>query len=701
MKKKEGAGYSWHHWLFMLLLMAVLPLVYTDAVLDPVLVPRMIFLSIVLIPWLLYLLSKVIHQKINLEILNSTIFRIYLGFVLLSGVSIIKSINPGDGIWEWMKACTFFIFFVSTVLLFQQAKKPETTIFRFIALFSAIILLPGIYQLAEILQQGTFDHQSSYFITSVFAHRNIFAQALFYTVPLLGMLIYFNKGIWRILGLIFLVLSLALITILMVKSVWLALLVSVLFTMPLLFIFRKKLGIGISQLKKILVFIFIAVLIVIASIAIFSRFNTTEVFKKQGQAMQDFSYGSALERIHLWEKSLEMFKDNPIVGIGLSNWKIELPNYGTSDMRSAEGEIIYQRPHNDFLWILAERGILTLIFYLLIFAITAWYLIRIIAKSKNRDDQYFALFAWFFLVGYGIFASMSFPLERPISSALLNLVFAFVLIKYQKIESKNQKPKKSMIVLFLTLGLIILIVTSYIGVQRFKGEYHTRKGLVLREQQKWQPMIDEMHQASSFFYTLDPTSTPVKWCSGLGYYNLGEMDRAFADLSDAYHANPYHIHVLNNLATIYGIQKKDTEAIELYKEAMRISSDFSDAAANLSVMYFNIGNSDTAYQIIRNNKIVAQHVNYKTITVTIIYDIIEKMKTNIDDRDMLIAIDRIRNSNEWMLKVHEQSVHDDVPLRKQIIIETVYLMSAIDQSIDSSRTDYLNKKYLDRFKELN
>jgi tetratricopeptide (TPR) repeat protein len=278
---------------------------------------------------------------------------------------------------------------------------------------------------------------------------------------------------------------------------------------------------------------------------------------------------------------------------------------------------------------------------------------------------------------------------------------AFALIKYQDLASIKQKPGKTTIILFLTLGLGVLFATSYIGVQRFKGEYHTRKGLVLREQQKWLPMIDEMHHAHSFFYALDPTATPVKWYSGLGYYNMGEMDKAFADLSEAHHANPFHIHVINNLATIYGIRHKDAQAIELYKEAMRISPDFPDAVANLCVMYFNAGNSDTAYQIISANKIVVQHINYEKILTAIIYDIIEKMKTDIDDRDMLVAIDRIRNSNEWMIKVHKQSVHDALPLRKLIIKETTYLMSVIDQSIDSSRADYLRKKYLERFCSLN
>mgnify|MGYP001265377981 CR=1 FL=1 len=46
-------------------------------------------------------------------------------------------------------------------------------------------------------------------------------------------------------------------------------------------------------------------------------------------------------------------------------------------MRSDSGNVFFQRPHNDYLWILTETGILGLIGYMMIFIILINYAVRI------------------------------------------------------------------------------------------------------------------------------------------------------------------------------------------------------------------------------------------------------------------------------------------------------------------------------------
>jgi tetratricopeptide (TPR) repeat protein len=447
--------------------------------------------------------------------------------------------------------------------------------------------------------------------------------------------------------------------------------------------------------RKLMMWAFAGLIVVMISLAFYSRFGNVRVFKQQTHVIQNIQYGSALERLQLWEKSWEMFKDSPLVGAGKGNWRIYLPDYGASGMRSAGGEIVYQRPHNDFLWVLAESGIFAFGFYLLLFITAAFYLIHIIRKSPDSDDKYVALFLLFFLSGYVIIASFSFPMERPVHSLLLSFVFAITIIKYQKLKKGKKTQPKKMVILLAGLAITgLLSATIYAGYYRYTGEQHTRQLMLNRVNSRWHKVIDESEKAESFFMQLDPTATPLKWYSGLAWYNLGEMNKALADFEEAFKVHPYHMHVLNNLATIVGKNGNTDRAKELYKESVRISPEFKDAALNLCVIYYNAGQLDSAYRVLRKVTGADEHPNYRNVVTAIVYDKVEALKKTVDDRDLAVTLTRIRNSKDWMVKVHEQAIFDEIPLDRHLIIESIYMLETVDKTIDKERGDFLREKYL-------
>jgi O-antigen ligase/Tfp pilus assembly protein PilF len=669
---------------------------YTGKVLDPALVPRMVFISVVLFFFMGFLLFRINRGPGAAFPQFDPMIWIYLGYVLLSGVSVIMSVNPGEGIWEFLKIVVFFLVFFVVVLWFFKIENIHKQLTLIFIPFSAIVLYFGIVQLVGVFRSGTLDHQTSYLINSVFAHRNLYAQILFFTIPFLLTGVFFWNGFIRLLGFFLIALALVMITLLLVKSAWLAVIVATGSSFFLLLIFRKSFQISFPLFKKILIYFFVALMTVLISVAIYSRFSKIETFKKQTHVLKNYKYGSAIERIHLWEKSFQMFKEHPLIGIGAGNWRIYLPHYTTAGLRSAQGEIIYQRPHNDFLWVLSERGSITFGFYVSLFLLSLFYQIRIIAKSKILSDKYFALILFYFMIGYIIFASLSFPSERPVHSLLLSLVFGLTCLQYQKIKEHGTALKVSHVNIILSLGLMISSFTVYAGYSRLKSEHHTRKALNYRMQSKWHQVIQEIDQAETFFTRLDPTATPLRWYSGLSWYNIGNMENAGKDFLKARRANPYHMHVLNNLGTIYGRKGDYEKAIELYKEAVRISPDFTDAVLNLSAALYNTGHPDSAYKVLTQAKEGGKNPNYENVVTTLVYAKVEKLKKGVDDRDLELTLTRIRNSKAWMVKVHEQAIRDQVPLEKHLIIESVYMLETVDSTISSERAARLKEKYLSR-----
>ncbi|MBE0637681.1 MAG: O-antigen ligase family protein [Bacteroidales bacterium] len=680
--------------IFLLLSIAGLPFVYVTRALDPVLAPGTLLISIILFLFLTVLMFKSWKRPFQFDFAIHPFFLIYLGYVAFSGVSLLVSVNLGEGLWDWLRTAQYFIFFIIAVLIFKESSIIHLTIPKMVLIYSTTILITGIYQLVVLLQNSPLDHQSSYLITSVLAHRNLFAEMLFLTIPFLLMGVYFHRTWWRYGFLALTFLSLLMITLLLVRSVWLATVAATVVSGLMLIFFRKSLEITFSKITSLIIYLAVALMIVVAATGLYSRLSTFETFRKQADVIGSYKFGSALERVVLWEKSLEMFSERPLTGVGAGSWKILLPKYGTEGLRSAEGVIIFQRPHNDFVWVLAENGIFAFLFYFALLVLAFMFSIRIIRKSTQLNEKYVGLFLLFFVTGYVIIASLSFPKERPDQSVFLHLTFAFLFVKNELILKTSKQFSKSIITFSFLIFIGLLLFTFYVGLIRLKSEIHTKKAFEHRANSNWQMMIDEIEVADTYFSKLDPTATPLRWYSGLGWYNLGEKDKALADFQDAYQSNPFHMHVLNNLATFYGIKNENELAIHFYKKAVQISPTFAEAAMNLAVIYLLTGQPDSAYLVLRVTENAQTHPNYRTLVTQITNQRIEALKETVDDRVMSLALTRIRNSDDWMVKVFEQAIHDHNELDRQLIIEVVYLLEKVDKSINQYEAELYRQKYL-------
>ena len=85
---------------------------------------------------------------------------------------------------------------------------------------------------------------------------------------------------------------------------------------------------------------------------------------------------------------------------------------------------------------------------------------------------------------------------------------------------------------------------------------------------------------------------------GMAMFYSGDVTGAKAKFEDALQKNPYHIQLLNDLATTYEQTKEPERAIALYKQALDITPYFPQSLLNISAAYFNIGRKDSAFVFI-------------------------------------------------------------------------------------------------------
>ena len=129
-------------------------------------------------------------------------------------------------------------------------------------------------------------------------------------------------------------------------------------------------------------------------------------------------------RIDYYSDALNSFKEKPLTGIGIGNWKLNSIEKGK---RHIEGYIVPYHSHNDFIQLLAETGILGLFFYFMIFILSLYKPIR--KLSILKEPILFSCFC--FMLIYFLDANLNFPIARPIMQTKLALVLA-ILTKYDK-----------------------------------------------------------------------------------------------------------------------------------------------------------------------------------------------------------------------------------------------------------------------------
>jgi hypothetical protein len=150
----------------------------------------------------------------------------------------------------------------------------------------------------------------------------------------------------------------------------------------------------------------------------------------------------------------------------------------------------------------------------------------------------------------------------------------------------------------LLISVLLLSAAVGVGYLRLNAEIHTKKAFAARMAQDWPAVLREIDAAYSPFATLDPMATPLKWYRGEANFASNNLSQAIADYEQAVAAHPYHVHVLNNLATCYVLTNRPADAIGYYEKAIRIFPRFAEAACNLAAVYFNKGDYEKASSVL-------------------------------------------------------------------------------------------------------
>lgn len=386
-------------------------------------------ITLLIIPWSF----KQIDLKKHF---NHPLFLFYLGFILISIISIISSINIIESFVKLFQLITFFIS-LALIMLF---------VFKKIINVDSILILVGVSLIFDmyfslmgyipfLLNNIEYNYDQNYRLVGLYGNRNILATLLCFKIPFIVLLAYRKKiKNLTILSLFILTIAFFNITLLSSRATYLSIIISIAFLLLIfLLLYQKKLYAKYFFRNTLLFFIPIILAILMSSFAVDSQDEGAVV--NRISTITSTSDVSKNTRLRYYQHAVAHTLKNPLLGGGIGNWKILSVKY---DSKNIENYIIPYNAHNDFLEAFAETGIIGGLFYLLFFLYLPYCFLRNL-KTKIFDKYEFTQSIILFIpfIVYFVDLNLNFPSSRPSNQVVLLLYIALVMLTQLNIDEKN------------------------------------------------------------------------------------------------------------------------------------------------------------------------------------------------------------------------------------------------------------------------
>ncbi len=693
---------NWIYRLFFLAFPSVLILSYSFTAMDPSLMPRFTILcfSSVIIGIISIFLLKKTDWNISWAFIKSKAFFPFWIFLATALLSLFVAVNRVEA--YWIISRDFFLFSLMLVLpaIFNFFKSWKTDFLKGFVIAIWLAMLIGFFQLNQEIKLHGAEILDLYQLKSSFSHRNLWAGFLVLSLPFLVQSIYLRSRFWTLFSALVLVVSLFWIYFLESRSAWIALLVFALSYFGILGIQKTKFRLSslFNKVSASIVFLTFGLGFVVFYYSAEDNLQSQELaFNLELKSETEKTF-TVEERVLMWKGSGLMIQDNGLLGVGMGNWKIQFPKYGSDIWRARQGLVQFQRPHNDFLWVLSEQGIVGLMAFLFMFFSIIFMGLKntensILSNAERRFNR--LLIAG--IIAFLAISFFSFPRERIAHQWILIISFSiigFYYFKFSNIKIKNLKIYQLIPLAFCVLGLMGFTI----GLQRWKGEIYTKSLLSYKSANQWWQMSEVSEKIEDYsFYDLDPSSVPISFYKGLAKLNMGQEEEALQLFLEAESKHPNMIHVINNIASVYQLKKDFDHAIIYYQKALKISPKYQDGILNLSSAYFNSNQVMKAYDLLlsRQSSFPKNDERYSAYVLFLLNIVQENIADSIKEEELKNAL--LELNDEWLLQIHQKVQLDSIKVEQRMIMDAIYGMEVIQSKISTKQADEYRNLYLNNF----
>ena len=290
---------------------------------------------------------------------------------------------------------------------------------------------------------------------------------------------------------------------------------------------------------------------------------------------------SSQQRVLLWEDTLRLIFERPLVGVGVGNFEYNIPHHMGRQtlevkmrMEERQGrELMAFRAHNEYLEVWAETGILG-------FGVFCYLLYQILAAIYAQFRRYARGEGDLMGIGFGaaIAASLahsffSTNLQDPVSASHFWIAVGLVWSLKLKTEGETQvglmaaESDRGMRVLLGGCGLVLVVAVA-LGAQTLLGAYHFHRGYLLYRKGQYGPTAVEMERASRYRY---PKSFLVYQMMGMALSQVGETAAATRAFQNSLLLHRNNAQVYFYLGQSLGKLNRPEEAAEQFRRAVELN----------------------------------------------------------------------------------------------------------------------------------
>ena len=312
---------------------------------------------------------------------------------------------------------------------------------------------------------------------------------------------------------------------------------------------------------------------------------------------QRTAYGSRGLRTAIWRNTLEMIRDNPLVGVGLGNHKVFYPLYHrravTEKIFSEKAQLTHV--HNDFLQAFAELGVVGMLLLGWLLYVIVGVASRLTSPAQPCQVRLWTMGICVSVAGLLVNACFSFPFQRAIPPLVLMSLVAMLGVFHGGEKSGSYLLRRRWIMAVVGVVAIAALVWQirfhYLAI---RSEHHFLNVTRLEKTRSWERIVSEAGKA----YGYNPHRAIILSYMGRAYAELGRYSEAIEALEKVVAAYPNHINALLNIGVAYtGIGQED-RAMEAYQKIMSIKPDYAKVhnnTANLLMKQSDFdGRSDAA-----------------------------------------------------------------------------------------------------------
>ncbi|MFY0652802.1 MAG: O-antigen ligase family protein [Cyclobacteriaceae bacterium] len=624
-KKKQWAINNKLNWLIALIV--ILPFIYSRKSMEPALSPRFIFESAFLGLYHIYFFAlRGEKYFLKLPKLSFQAFLLMTGFVLWSVLASISVTNFGESLYEVSRNFLNLLLFFTVIHAVITEKLNTIVLCRWVAFAALIHAFIGF---DENFVWGYTKFPGGASPHGLMANRNLFGSAQALVLPLVLFLIYKDKGIGRGFGIFSAMLVVGSIYISQTRAAYIstALLVTTIFVLVVVFLpeLRKRtaligavvcvgylLTLGYIKFDEMLEYRprkgKVSNKIEQSKqekkspdtklVSMQPKDSTTEVMGKLESWVGNSE--SIKERIVVWSESIGIIKDNPFMGVGPGNWKVTVPKYRIGGIRNDYGKIVRIRPHNIYVQVITENGIVGFIFYYGCWMLVLVASIQVLLRSRDNENKLIVIMLMAGFVSFTVDGFFSFPLERYEHTMFLHVMMGIALGLYALQNGGESLVKSSKLSRLLVVPIVAFLGWNiFLGIERHTFEYHMNRAKVFQKRKQNEKIVREAEAGKSKWISLDPNKDPLEIQSAMALKNIGKSFKdkkdepqsskyyqlAMVEAKQALAYSPHSTRNLNTLGTIYTETQQYDSAIATYKKALFYAPYYEVTLKNLALNY--------------------------------------------------------------------------------------------------------------------